>query len=438
MVLVLAYVPFYLFVRILTNSNILFLVAQDVVVVTLLTVGIYGLTRHHKLNLLDYVLIWFTIYNVALLSFSFLRGGPSYVPTHFHNYISGILMYFLVIRFVSRGRVAGVINLFMALAVVVSGLYLYEWFQVNVLGGAAFAWMTELGRFSATGVFIKGSSELDVVRVAGIFGHLHPTAAFAAAGAIAFFTKALVSRKKRLLYLLGLFVCAGAVVLAGARVPALAMVLVGVLVAVSLVSSRNVSWKRLFTVGAYLLCALLILSFMVLRNFDSFKILYVDRLIGHNTAGPLSWLKTHAESPLKRARLMVEQNPLAPITGAGFPLRAVDVGILGGDPLGPVRTDDLFPVQMLTQYGLLGMGLALAVFLAWRNMAGRMLRWRPGLEREDIAALVIAGGVVSVFVLSSAHSGAMLRYGIYYWLFTMLGLISVLYTSYRFGNNPKM
>lgn len=433
--ILLSYLPFYLFLRFSLNAFPIFIVLQDAIVFLILIISVMkiSITGQYKfrMNSIDKAVGCIIIYTIMLIFFSVVRGGYSYALQHSHNYLFGLLIYIVVRRFISYDNIKIILNLFGFLAVVVSIIFLIEWYLSNIVKSIpGFGWMLQYQELSGGTDITAFRSALDedgTLRVAGIFGHLHATAAFVAGGAIMFITNIMTQKGGAFWNWSGGIVCLIALFVSTARtaIGAFLVVLLILLYLLNRFGQVRLKLSGIIKVSTIvIILGFIIANFIVYQSYSYYFTMYAN-FLSNKTLIAFSNIFRDVFTTFYRK---VADNPSALFTGFGFYFSA-------DSNYNPVMTDDLFFLQLFSEYGLMG-----SLLFAWIAVATykylvstlRRNKRKPTLYSNLILSPFC---VVSLFVLTIVHSGVIRYYGIFYWLFSMLAVVSVIYEAVRRNDN---
>ncbi|MBI4667952.1 MAG: hypothetical protein HY747_02015 [Elusimicrobia bacterium] len=386
--------------------------------------------------MLDKAVLGFLLYNLFLLILSFTRGGTLVIGQHFHNYITGILIYF-VIRGVmtNENQLEFTINLYIASASLVALLFIAEWIAVNSFEMAPLSWQRTFQEETGTDMVMFWSRQgLEAIRVAGVLGHTHATALYVAGAALASLGKILMKAKLFVFNVISLIATGTALMLSGARTSLIAFVLVGFLLIVYGIK------KGIFRIRVrrwpLLLLLVLIIAALGMQFWKpyraSFARLYGGGYFANNESGLAEDAEKAHELFLQRIwwsgvngyLAFVREHRWALLTGFGFYSKHL------GPEANPLISEESFFFQLLSTYGLLGVFVTLRAMMCVRKILRQTVMWnkRIWLGKPPINLSVIAAGIVCLFLLTVIHSGAILRYGIYYWMFVFLAVIGASYS----------
>lgn len=250
-------------------------------------------------------------------------------------------------------------------------------------------------------------------RVPGILEHLHATATYLGLGAVASLHLVLLKRRRRDLLLFAANMLT--LIVSGGRT-ALVSTLVALFVYVRLHRRRAVleprtrkRRRRIGLVAAFVSIAGLTIGFA----YEPLRPIYLGLFDGNLINPGTSFVD------VVRVEIGIWVKAVAQVP------QAIPLG-LGPGP-NSLRTkmgmssDDFFPVDILGRYGLIGFTLFYGIFVVFIIEAMGRLR-RRSLSSDDGLAIGFAVAIAVLLILTTVHSGALVRKAIYPWLFVAYGL----------------
>lgn len=423
----LTYLPFYLPLRFMLSENVMYV--QDSIVL-LLTLGFLlkkmcKWQSRYRISRMDLFFFLFLFYSLMLLSLSLLKGGILLSVQHFHNFIPGILMYFLVREYIEVSDSHILLQIYLITSMVVATVYIYEWISMNILGKGALSWAVALFEgYGVGGQFLtKGS--LGFFRPMGLIGYSHATGIFVGGGIIILASRAIYYNKKTVNYIL-IGIAAIAVALTASRIA-----IIGVFLSILFIlwnSKVNISSFAKRNIIPILVSTTIVggMLFQYLGNFPETVVL-VDFLSNslsgseHNKSIFEVFVISFKED-ISGLNKIFESYPLALLAGAGYPNYSET------NVLNPIITNHNYFLMWTTMYGVFGCTVASLLAFFWRKRIVRNLK-NPLLSLQDRCALLSIYGIVFLFLFSTIHSSSIKFYPLYFWFFTLIGLV---------GNFPGM
>ena len=250
-------------------------------------------------------------------------------------------------------------------------------------------------------------------RVPGILEHLHATATYLGLGAVASLHLLVLQRQRRslLLFVLNML----ALVVSGGRT-ALVSTLVALFVYVRFHRRRVVleprtrkRRRRVGLVAVFVSVAGLIIGFA----YEPLRPIYTGLFDGNLIRPGASFYGVvKAEIGIWAGAVM--QVPLAIPFGLGPGPNSLRTKL-------GMSSDDFFPIDILGRYGVIGFTLFYGIFVVFVIEAMGRLR-RRSLPPENGLAIGFAVAIAVLLILTTVHSGALVRKAIYPWLFVAYGL----------------
>jgi hypothetical protein len=418
--ILIAYLPFYLPLRVLLPGQIVFL--QDVIIGILIVCFINNskIIFQKSHNRIDVLMIAFLLYSLFLVLFlSTMRGGVPILLKHIHTFISGIFMYFSVKHFLKKKDFEVILKLYTYTAIIVSILYIYEWINVNFFGNAIFSWVIEYNtEFGAGGQFLEKGT-LGFYRPMGIIGYNHSTGIFISGALSIVYTKYQQRIGKLHLPILILFLLS--IMLTASRTAILSIVII------FLVNwSKNgfgYKLKIFFKLG--LIFSAIFFLYVTFIESDEVTMLF-NLLSGSFTGNEKSssifeaFLNVFFRD-IEQINLIYSNYPLTLLIGTGFPVYSP--GLI----LNPILTNDTYFMMWISQYGLVGSFLMLLCLITVFKRLNRFLKF-DNLSSEDKVIGISTIRVLLIYLFSTVHSSTIQFYPIYFGFFTFLGIASYMST----------
>lgn len=426
----LAYLPFYLPLRFMLSDNIIIYI-QDIIVL-FLTLGLLLektiKQKTYRMSCLDFVFLLFLLYSLMLLSLSLLKGGILLSLQHLHNFIPGILMYFLVREYFDDSDTYIFLRIFLITSIIVAIVYIYEWINMNIFGRCALSWALSFYEEYGVGEQFLTKGSLGFIRPIGLIGYSHATGVFIGGGIAILLSRAICYKKKSVNYLF-IGIGAMAVMLTASRTAITGVFLAAILIlAKSNLNIVNLIKKSIMPI---LLSIIFIgvIVFQYLHGSSEFMMLL--NLLSDSISGS-EYSKNIFEvfalifqRDLSQLMRIVEYSPLVLLTGAGYPLYSDNCA------LNPIITNDTYFLMWSTMYGVFGCTVASLLAFFWRKRIVGNLK-NLLLSLQDRCALLSIYGIVFLFLFSTIHSSSIKFYPLYFWFFTLMGLVG---NFLRMGSN---
>ncbi len=413
----LAYLPFYMPIRILYSEHIIYL--QDVIVSLLFSIFIYKKTFEQ--NRIDAFIISFLGYTLILILFlSALKSGPLLVITHFHNFITGILMYFIGRNILNKKDFHVLLNLYIYTALIISVFYSYEWITVNIFNYPIFSWVTEYYNKYGAGEQFLDKGSLGFFRPMGFIGYSHATGIFISGGLAIVYSK-MQLQKLKIYYILYFMVLLVAIILTGSRI-AIGSTLI-IFITGYRFNIKSLSKSILYLSGAGMA---LLYIFQQYTNFEELLLLK-DFLFSSfsgstNQSSIFEIFEEVFFRDIQEAKFIINDYPLALFTGAGFPFYNQ------GNIINPVLTNDTYFLMWVTQYGLFGCLLMLYCLIKVFKRLKQNLMFKFQVSYDRIIILS-AYRILLIYLFSTIHSSSIQMYPIYFGFFIFLGISNYMTSS---------
>jgi hypothetical protein len=413
-------ITFYLPIRFMFSEGIMFLPDS---IVLFLVLGyffkrLYG-KKKKGINYLDLFFFIFLFYSISLLGLSLLKGGGIIFLKHFHNFIPGIIMYIIIREFLEDSDSSMLLQIYIIVSTIVAIVYIFEWVNMNMLNKNALSWVSNYQKDFGVGDQFLNKGHLGFIRPMGLIGYSHATGIFIGGGIIILFSRVMNYNKKKINYLfLGISIIA--VILTASRT-AIIGVLFSILLVVwnSKVNVFNFFKNNIIAVTLSLAFVGIIITQYLgeLPEYAQLKMfLYLS--LGDSEYGASifeSFLTTIPYEFLQLSKI-IEDFPLALFTGAGYPV------YFSNNTLNPIITNETYFLMWITQYGVFGCVIvATWIFLLRKRIFNNLKN--PLLSLHNRYVLLSIYGVMFLFLFSTIHSASIQFYPIYFWLFTLMGMV---------------
>ena len=374
-------------------------------------------------TILDKLVVAFAFYSSLLMLFS--DSTLLDVLNSIRIWIIPVCLYFVAASV--RGQEVGDVLIKCCLidAAITSVFYALEFYHYNFLGKGYFGWTEQMKTYveghhiSEAGSIIAGFTYR---RIAGFIGHNHATAFFMGFGSAGCFIRFLSGpRRNYVLLLMAIFMLL-VTILSMARI-SIGATFIGIGVGTALVLRygtrlRLLSFPELLRDGAKLTLVVAILFGTCATVFAfEFEKLFNAILFFSSSDQIAATLEAMAGSVAASGAFSnLVFNPLSVLTGLGFsPNQSIT----------PAFNDDLYLVQLFSQYGLIGIGLFGAILgVSWKYMLS-CLNAKPQGNFFYIVPVIY----MLMLILTTVHSSTFGRIQLYSIFFVMLGLVNANYVT---------
>lgn len=427
-ILFLCILPFLYPAQVFTMRNdfvpLPYAVLFAIVVATFCTTRPVDISRRRGASLLDLLIGSYMLLNIPWVVFEWLWTGFLDGVRVFIYFVVPPLLYFVVSRYATPAqlqRFPPVLG--WTAAAVALELFFEKYYNFILLSTSPFQirnydYVSQVG----SGTELPQLANT-LYRTPGMLEHVHATATYLGMGTIAALYLCLQYRSK--MRLLVLAVNASALVVSGGRTALLSTLVAGIF----LITARR-SWlpapvipSRLRRVsapprsgGLAAASVVVIGAFLLSLTYEPVRRIYVEMFTGQLIGGGVSFFGEVVPVEIELWWKAVGEVPLAVPFGLGpgpGSLRA---------KLG-MGSDDFFPVDILGRYGVVGF---LVFYITPLVLIGEViytLKRERGRLRQDTALLLLfSGATIVLLMLTTLHSGAIVRKAIYPWLFVAYGI----------------
>lgn len=366
---------------------------------------------------LDLAILVFFLCNLGFSLVDLASAGMYPFLHDVKDYLTGFLMYFAIIAYCSRKQCTQIMNLIMLSCSVVALIYIAEFVRVMVLHDGYFTYTKLLNQYAIHLGTVGGVSQsalsadgATVIRMAGAVGHNNTTAFTIATGMILAFSK-LLFKQASLVACMVFVVCFTALFLTGAKTSVLAGMFGMMIIAVAAVRLHFFS-PRIFLYGG-LTAVVLVIALYAYGLLDVYSLIYGKGLLETQ----LHILATKNSTMTAMEKL---SNVMGFFGGYGFNHGHLETFF------SPVFEDDIFYLQVITQYGVIG-SLFFACFLFY-GIRASYLNWKKSdLMFSGMMPYVWgAGAVIASTFISMLHTSAVIWPAINHVLFIVLACYSVI------------
>lgn len=417
----------YYFARFQFDIDFIILSAYAVLQITIFLIVFFDFLRlsSRQLNSLDVAVLILLLHTLYLILFTLMRS-PSIDAIQYalKDYLFPVLLYWYCRNLTSRMEWLLLWKIVAIVMTVASLIYIAEFYDRIILANGPFAYtekvraltMEVTGSDELSGTVIKGDI-YTLVRFEGPLSHNNVTGLAMALGALLSFMFAVGINNRMFLVagivnVVGLLVAAPRTAIFSALVSWFVFLLLGKGAYRHVFgNAKNIALFVFIVLAVFMISVFMIdfSAYLIIISFESiFNTLFLmlannsefDDLI-HLFANPLNWL------------------------GAGFPVP----GFYDSD-FNVVRSDDLFFVQLISMYGIIG--VAILIFCV--KLLFRRSLFRCSQVNGQIHLVFKLGFVIVVAMLvSTIHTNALVRPQLYPIFFIGLAAISYYFDSINFA-----
>ena len=354
-----------------------------------------------RLNVIDQLVLIVFCHSIYLLAFTLVRSpGIDSLLYSLKDYIFPVLIYWYCRRFRSKLEWVGIFKLIAFVMTIVSVVYIAEFYERIVLGNPPFAYTEKVRALTMditssdtlTGTVIKGDI-YTLIRFEGPLSHNNVTGLAMAIGVLLSFV--LARELKNNIFILTAMINFAGLLFAGPRTAMFAMAVSGAVYLWSVKKEIHGARENRFAKFVALTVAVLMLmSVFYFIDFSAYDQIYnIDSMF--NTL--ISLLSANREFG---DLTVLFRNPINWL-GSGFPVP--------GDwttAFNVVRSDDLFFIQLISMYGLIGGGVLFSGILQVLKQLIVDMR-RPSEENRLVYQLGLV--VVIAMLVSTVHTNALIR-----------------------------
>ena len=328
-------------------------------------------------------------------------------------------MYIIIREFCEDSDSPMFLQIYIIVSTIVAIVYIFEWVNMNMFNENPLSWMLNYQKEFGVGNQFLNKGHLGFFRPMGLIGYSHATGIFIGGGIIILFSRLMNYNKKKIIYLfLGISIIA--VILTASRT-AIIGVLFSILLVLwnSKVNVFNFFKNNIIAVTLSLTFISIIITkylgdlpeYAQLKMFLSLSL--SDSEYGANIFESFFTIFSRDFSALSK---IIEDFPLALFTGAGYPVYS------SNNTLNPIITNDTYFLMWITQYGVFGCVIvATWIFLLRKRILNNLKN--PLLSLHNRYVLLSIYGMVFLFLFSTIHSASIQFYPIYFWLFTLMGMV---------------
>ena len=369
------YLPFYLPMRVLLPGQIVFL--QDIIVGLLLFCFIYNgiIISKKRHNRIDVLMMAFLLYSLIMVLFlSAAKGGIPIILKHMHTFISGIFMYFSARYLLKKKDFEVILYIYMCTAIIIAILFIYEWINVNVFGGAMFSWVTDYNTATGQGEQFLSKGAWGFYRPMGILGYSHSTGIYISGGMAILYSEYQKNLNK--FYIPILILLFIAVILTASRIAIFSMLIIFLVDGYNKTIGQKI--KKYFKLLLFFVFIIIVVQQFIFNNeINQLIKLLSSSFFGDDVNTPITKVFIDVFSrDIKQIKFIFNNYPLTLFTGAGFP-HYTQTPILN-----PIRTNDTYFLMWITQYGLIGSSLMLMCLIKVFRGLNRVLK-SDQLYREN-------------------------------------------------------
>jgi len=363
-----------------------------------------------ELILIDDLILLFLLLNLSGTFIELSIGEPKQALRVFIYKVIPVFLYFAVSRYMTEKDVGHILLILLLTSTIVAGELLYErYYNIVLLKPCPFQiknanYVTNLS--GETLLQLKSHR----YRSPGILEHLHATNIYIGLGVIC--ATYWVHVKKNTLTLTLLLFIISVLVIGAARTAVIS----------TLIASFVFVWLR----GKYLKR-----KRNVVKIFFSFSFILGACICLMLLYKPLyKYYSPLFEGKVSRNYSFIEEKlPTIIISIFGKMWNEKPIGLLFGYPGTTLRreigsiNEEFFVMSLIGRYGVIGILIFYSIYLVFVREALFCLRKASLLLKDkDKTIIIFSVCIVTVLILSTAHSGALMRKGVYPWLFVGYGI----------------
>jgi hypothetical protein len=407
-----ALLPFYLPLKIYSNNVVTFI--PDLIII-ILFIFLVIVKRKIAFNRIDLFMVFFLLHSTLLLvMFSYFKGGLLVSLKHFHNFISGIIFFFLVKFFLTKKDLLIIINIFLYSSLIISFFYIYEWINVNIFKNPVMYWASEHSLINNTNSQFLGIGQIGFYIPAGFIGYSHASGIMFSSALAIVLNKYRARFGKYNLLLISILILA--TIFTASRVAILSLIIPLFLF------KKPLKIQIIIKSLIFLFIVLIIFSY----NTNDQLTNQINHLLGSFTGTDISKsiffvFNDVFQRDLLQLYDLVFNYPLVIFTGAGYPSYGLNV-------LNPVITNDVYFLMWISQVGLVGSLIMMSVLYYSLKYSMFILNSKTSLSQDKFIVKVSISAIM-IFLFSTIHSSSIQAYIIYYMFFGFLAVISIIYSE---------
>lgn len=396
--------------------------------------------RSFLYNKMDLLLFVFLINNAVFIPLSFYRYGMTEGLYAIKNYLTTLLLYFVVVVFLDAKRAKMAVHLIAVLCVIVSTVYVAEmasirYAPINIIS----SYMNSQGPFNYSvlldqyalekapeGHGVSKSwrkSETSMyIRMPGPLGHSSATAFIIAVGTILCYSMIIFGQGRWKKYSIVLFLLCLTGLIWGCSRTNMAGGLAGIaLVTISGIALKYVSIQRtmiIITMAVVFIATLMLLSVIDLST-------YRQVFSPSQTMETLYYI--FPAEALARCFNILTSNPICFLFGYGLPPILSSTYVSSKYTGVPFASDDSFYIQILSQYGVIGNVLYIiaAIFIFYDSYKNFISGNREYIK-DNIFAIIGIIAVIVATLTSIVHAASTIRPQVSPVIFILLASYSVI------------
>jgi hypothetical protein len=375
-----------------------------------------------RLNSFDQIVFLFFIYNIMFFFFGIFQFGLSGVTYGLKDKISNILLYFMLILCFRKLSARILLNLIIILCSIVSIIYAAEFVNKFVFGGDFFAYTYALRDYASdlnqsgnpVGITFEKGDIYTLIRFPGPMGYNNSTGFFIVIG-INFLTAFIVYRGISIYRALLIMACWTGLILTLARTSIFAAIVSSSIIFISGIYNKKISLLTVILALASFVALILLMIIMGIIDTTAYgSMLNPERIL--NT---IRLLLNHEHFQWLYDKY--ERNPVAIISGLGFSFPGAK-----NFETSPVVSEDVFFVQLVSQYGLILSPLFLAMFFINFDALYRRIKKDDTTSKHDMGILWGTIGITASIFVSILHTNAIIVPQINAVIMIIFGIFSVI------------
>ena len=407
-------IPFLYYIQVLLMRNdfvpIPYLILFFVILITYYSYPkTWNINGKKEIIFLDELVAFFIFMNFVWIFYELVVNGYKDGGRILIYNVIPLFLYFYIRRYMKEEDVNHILLILALTSIVVAGESLYErYFNLILLKSVPF----QERNFNYVATIGSGAELIQLkaywYRAPGMLEHLNATATYIGLGVVSLLYFFLFKKNK--IWLIFLIVNCIALVVSGART-ALIATLISVVLFIHLqkryLKRETIKRSRLFIV---IFVFFILLSFSSILNSN-----YKFSFSSERVITSLSFIKDIIPMQLNEWYEGTREMPIGIFFGYG-PGRALR------SQLG-IASDDFFIIDIVTRYGLIGFFIFCFIFFIFTKEALFSLKKSSSyLKGIDKRMLILSFSVILLLLITTIHSGALVRKSIYPWLFVAYGI----------------
>ena len=410
-------IPFLYYTQVLLMRNdfvpIPYLILFFIILITYYSYPkTWNINGKEEVILLDELIAFFIFMNFIWIFYELVVNGYKEGGRVLIYNVIPLFLYFYIRRYMKEEDVNHILLILVLTSIVVAGESLYErYFNIILLKSVPF--QERNFNYVAT---IGSRAELTQLkaywyRAPGILEHLNATATYVGLGVIS----SLYFIKKNKIWLIFLIFNCIVLVVSGART-ALVATLISVILFIYLqkryLKSETIKRSKLF-IAIFVFFSLAILLALLFYS-GILNSLYKSLFVHKSGINVFSFINYIIPMQLNEYYEGIKEMPIGIFFGYG-------PGNLKNQLM--IASDDFFIIDIVARYGLIGFFFFYFIFFVFtKEMLFSLKKTSSFFKDIDKGKLILSFSIVLLLLITTIHSGALVRKSIFPWLFVAYGI----------------